>query len=235
MGAQSFARTGLGNVAGDIFGDFEEWIDGVWQALSKDGSARATEGDDLKIEMSVERPALLGEESMTLATVQQHFQLADSSIGPEKRQMELMLPEGMTYTAGDYLVVLPTNHRHNVQRVLSRFDVPSDALIKLSGTRKTFLPHDAPEYAFSLLASYVELGTPVSRRQITILAEATTEGKQKEEIQGLFDESVFGKEVVAKRTTILDLLERFPACQLPLAAYIDMLQPMKPRQYSISS
>jgi cytochrome P450/NADPH-cytochrome P450 reductase len=34
---------------------------------------------------------------------------------------------------------------------------------------------------------------------------------------------------------MLDLLEAFPACDLPFAEYLDMLPPLRPRYYSISS
>jgi sulfite reductase alpha subunit-like flavoprotein len=82
---------------------------------------------------------MLGEKDMTLGTVRQHFQVADTSVGPRKMIMDVELPGDVSYQAGDYLVVLPTNHRHNVRRVLQRFDMPVDALVKLSGTKKSFL------------------------------------------------------------------------------------------------
>jgi len=46
---------------------------------------------------------------------------------------------------------------------------------------------------------------------------------------------VYESAVLSKRASIIDLLEQFPACTLSFAAYLDMLQPMKPRQYSIAS
>jgi cytochrome P450/NADPH-cytochrome P450 reductase len=91
------------------------------------------------VKVTVDRPEMLGEKEMTLGTVRQHFQVADTSVGPRKMMMDVELPGDVTYQAGDYLVVLPTNHRHNVRRVLQRFDMPVDALVKLSGTKKSFL------------------------------------------------------------------------------------------------
>ena len=35
--------------------------------------------------------------------------------------------------------------------------------------------------------------------------------------------------------SVLDLLEEFPACALPFEVYLDMLPPLRPRYYSISS
>ena len=45
----------------------------------------------------------------------------------------------------------------------------------------------------------------------------------------------YRQQVFAPNRSILDLLERFPACELPFEAYLDMLPPLRPRYYSISS
>lgn len=45
----------------------------------------------------------------------------------------------------------------------------------------------------------------------------------------------YKSEVLAKRKSVLELLEEFPACELPFAAYLEMLSPLRPRYYSISS
>jgi cytochrome P450/NADPH-cytochrome P450 reductase len=57
---------------------------------------------------------------------------------------------------------------------------------------------------------------------------------QKAELERLAG-TVYESAVLSKRASIIDLLEQFPACNLSFAAYLDMLQPMKPRQYSIAS
>jgi cytochrome P450/NADPH-cytochrome P450 reductase len=41
--------------------------------------------------------------------------------------------------------------------------------------------------------------------------------------------------VLQKRKSVLDLLEEFPACQLPFAVFLEMLSPLSLRYYSISS
>jgi len=40
---------------------------------------------------------------------------------------------------------------------------------------------------------------------------------------------------LTKRKSVLDLLEEHPACELPFAAFLEMLPLMTPRYYSISS
>ena len=80
----------------------------------------------------------------------------------------------------------------------------------------------------------MEIGTPISRKQVKLLAAQTTDGTQKTELERLGG-TVYESAVLSKRAAIIDLLEQFPACNLSFAAYLDMLQPMKPRQYSIAS
>ena len=49
------------------------------------------------------------------------------------------------------------------------------------------------------------------------------------------DSRALPRAVLAPNRSLLDLLEAFPACALPFAEYLDMLPPLRPRYYSISS
>jgi cytochrome P450/NADPH-cytochrome P450 reductase len=48
-------------------------------------------------------------------------------------------------------------------------------------------------------------------------------------------EKNYDKEILAKKRSVLDILEEFPSAALPLGDYLTMLPPMRIRQYSISS
>ena len=138
-----------GNVAKDILGAFDEYDEHLWQAIADAGGKKSgSASESLQLEMTVDGPELLGEEEMTLATVRQHKRLADTSVGPEKRLMEVQLPEDRVYQAGDYLVVLLTNHQDDFKRIPKGFSVPLDALIKLSCTTNNFLPQQHAEYSY---------------------------------------------------------------------------------------
>lgn len=49
------------------------------------------------------------------------------------------------------------------------------------------------------------------------------------------DEARYKEAVLAPRKSVVDLLDEFPACQLPFDIYLEMLAPLRPRYYSISS
>jgi cytochrome P450 / NADPH-cytochrome P450 reductase len=45
----------------------------------------------------------------------------------------------------------------------------------------------------------------------------------------------YREQVYEPNRSVLDLLEQFPACRVPFEVYLDMLPPLRPRYYSISS
>ena len=120
--------------------------------------------------------------------------------------------------------------------------VARDAHLRLTAAagRKTFLPVDEVVSVERLLSDYVELQDVATRKQIGVLVAATRCPFTQKSL-GAFvgsDEPVaahYKAEVLGKRKSLLDLLEEFPAVELPFAAYLEMLSPLTPRYYSISS
>jgi cytochrome P450/NADPH-cytochrome P450 reductase len=154
------------------------------------------------------------------------------------RHLELALPEGVTYKAGDHLGVIPHNGETLVQRVAARFGFDREVFIRLRRTtnRKTFLPVDQTVSVYRLLGDYVELQDVATRSQIQTLLAYTECPPERLQLAGLAeDEARYKEQVLAKRKSLLDLLEEFPACALPFEVYLEQLAPLRPRYYSISS
>ncbi|MDQ3011668.1 MAG: cytochrome P450, partial [Acidobacteriota bacterium] len=158
------------------------------------------------------------------------------------RHIELELPEGVAYRAGDHLGVIPQNGEATVRRVAERFGFARDAYVRLRRTtnRKTFLPTDQPVAVYRLLRDYVELQDVVTRSQIQTLAgftECPPEKIKLAEMAGDDDASSarYKEDVLGKRKSVIDLLEEFPACTLPFEVYLETLPALRPRYYSISS
>ena len=66
------------------------------------------------------------------------------------------------------------------------------------------------------------------------------EGRARDELAGLAgtdDEAKarYREKIAVPRRTLLDLLEAHPECELPFAEFLDLLPPLRPRYYSISS
>lgn len=87
--------------------------------------------------------------------------------------------------------------------------------------------------AYELIGTRVELATPASQRQVATLAAKlpTSEGLK----TLASDACAYRSDILEKRVSVLDLVEEYPSCDLSFAEYLAMLQPLAPRQYSISS
>lgn len=172
---------------------------------------------------------------MVYGTVRENIQIADDSVGPPKKHIEIELPEGMTYRTGDYLTILAHNHPDIIRRVQLRFGLKPEDKVAIAGTRKAYLSTSIPIAVIELLGTRVELNTPITQRQLAKLAAATRDAKEKESLERLAQDEVYNKEVLPKRFSVIDILEDHPSCEITFGAYLDMLKGMAMRQYSISS
>lgn len=238
-GAQRVHARGEANARGDFFGDFAAWSEGLWPALAEasgaEGAGQEPQVTGLRVEIAEPvRASLLRAEDFALATVTQNLELTGAGPGEGgKHHIEVRLPAGQRYRAGDYLAVLPRNPAAVVERALARFGLAHDAALHVTGHAPQ-LPAEALP-AGELLASYVELSLPAGRRQIEQLAEACPCPPERDALLRLTQPGSYEEEVLAPRRSLLDLLERFASVQLPFEAFLGMLAPLSPRRYSISS
>jgi cytochrome P450/NADPH-cytochrome P450 reductase len=102
------------------------------------------------------------------------------------------------------------------------------------------LPVGEPIAIGRLLADRVELQQVATRSHIQILAEHTRCPVTKPKLIALSGEDAaaaerYRIEVLEPRKSIFDLLEEYRACELPFGVFLEMLPPLAPRYYSISS
>ena len=71
--------------------------------------------------------------------------------GSIKKHIEIQLPTGMTYKAGDYLAILPFNPKKTVARVFRRFQLSWDSALKIHSEGPTTLPTDSTVSAADVL------------------------------------------------------------------------------------
>ncbi|KAI1424799.1 bifunctional P-450:NADPH-P450 reductase [Xylaria sp. FL1777] len=237
-GAARIADLGLSDTGStDTFTDFETWEDNIlWPALHRKYGTRDAKGDALQsaglsVEITSPRTSTLRQDVMEGLVVSTHKLTAEGE--PVKKHIEIALPSGQTYRSGDYLAVLPINPKGIVQRVMRRFQLPWDAHITIGGAANTPLPTSTSMPAQSVFSAYVELAQPATKRNILSLAETAKDDADKDALKKYANQDY--PEVLDKRISVLDLLEKFPAIELPLGLFLAMLPPMRVRQYSISS
>src|SRR5262249_36550311 len=125
-GATRVKPRGETDAGGDFFGAFEEWYAGLWadlgKALGKETAEPTSVGLDVEV-VHCGRERTLRLTDLALGRILQNRELVDlsSPLARSKRHIEITLPEGTSYRAGDYLAVLPRNPHQDVERVLRRF------------------------------------------------------------------------------------------------------------------
>jgi cytochrome P450/NADPH-cytochrome P450 reductase len=247
-GAERLFERGEGDAQEDLDGQFRAWRIALWQSVAKDlgvpfdAKAETDTRPRYAIEL-VDGPqanplaAVHGASAMRIV-VNRELQTGDER---STRHVELALPPGTAYGIGDHLGVVAENPPAVVARVLRRFGFADDTYVRLRAVSplSSTLPVDTPVALGRLLAHHVELQHTATRKQIATLAEHTQCPNTKPRLLALAaddDETgAYRTEVKRKRRTVLELLEEYPACELPFEAYLDMLPQMTPRYYSISS
>jgi cytochrome P450 / NADPH-cytochrome P450 reductase len=149
--------------AGDIFCEFDTWQEDVfWPALGGSREQPEDEDDvDIEVDTTLRKTTLRQDvrEAIVISN-----EVLTSPGEREKRHIELKLPTGMTYKAGDYLAVLPVNNTKTIHRALKRFGLPWDAMLNIKAGVGTTLPTGRPVSAMDCLGAYVELTQPATRK-----------------------------------------------------------------------
>jgi cytochrome P450/NADPH-cytochrome P450 reductase len=245
-GAKMFLPRGEADARGDFFGDFEAWYAPFWDELGKAmgiAAGGAVESGPLYGVELVPSAAgdLIAQKSLALATITENRELVDvtSRFGRSKRHIGFALPEGLSYAAGDYLVVLPENDPALIERAAKRFGLRADAALVLTsrrGASAASLPTGKPVSVQELLGRYVELAAPATRKDIEKLAAANVCPPHRAHLDSLVaDTDKYRAEILDKRVSVLDLLDQYMSCETSFAAFLEMLPAMRVRQYSISS
>ncbi|HVG33798.1 MAG TPA: cytochrome P450 [Pyrinomonadaceae bacterium] len=252
LGARRFYLHGEGDARDDFEGQFQSWYQPLRSLVATELKLKfEIDGKHepfYKLEIVTAEKASpfvdsFAAQPMRVAVNRELHRKEGAYASPRStRHIELELPEGITYAAGDHLGVIPHNSEALVRRVAARFGFERDAFIRLRKmvSRKTFLPTDETISAYRLLTDYVELQETATRTQIGTLIEYTECPPEKIKLAawtGTDERSAarYREEVFERRVSLIDLLEEFPACELPFEVYLEMLSPLRPRYYSISS
>lgn len=254
-GAQRLLERGEGDASDDFDGQFQAWYQPFWHQLAEVLEI------DLGESVHSEQPALFEVEILTgerpvnpfvasygavaLRVLENRELHTKDGLNPSERStrhIALALPEGMSYRAGDHLGVIARNSPAQVQRVAAHFGFDQETRVRLHKRdgRKTNLPVEKPVLVFDLLSDFVELQEVASRSQIKAMVEYTECPPDKKKLQALSGDTedsaaLYRSEVLAKRKSLIDLLEEFRACTMPFHVYLELLSPLRPRYYSISS
>ncbi|AVH57637.1 MULTISPECIES: bifunctional cytochrome P450/NADPH--P450 reductase [Streptomyces] len=255
-GATPVIERGIADAAGDFDGMASRWMDTLWATLAEEYAADTSEasGPRYQVQLLTEadvRPAIVSEQAYPLTVVANEELVADATglwdfqiepPRPSAKSITIELPEGVTYDTGNHLAVFAKNEPALVDRALTRLGVERDQVLRLDQPAggRTHLPVGTAVTAGLLLTEFLELQDVATRAQVRILAEHTQCPWTRPQLQAYTAdteeaEKRYQEEILNKRVSVLGLLERFSAVELPLAVFLEMTGPIRPRFYSISS
>lgn len=252
-GATSLLERGAADASGDFAGTVDRWTCDLWTTLLERYGA-AVEAEVAEPVADQERGlyeledatdsvigGLAARHGVQPMEVLDAYELVDMNdgLGRSKRFLRLRLPDGVTYRTGDHLAVLPGNPDTLVQRVADRFGLDLDRTVRLRARRRSrgALPVDRPLTVRRLLTDFVELQDAATQEQVAVLAEYTAcppEKRPLAELAAVAPEA-FSEQVTVAGLSVLDLLERYRACELPFERFLELQPVLRPRHYSISS
>ncbi|MCC9021992.1 bifunctional cytochrome P450/NADPH--P450 reductase [Bacillus nakamurai] len=243
-GAERFSPRGEGDVSGDFEGQLDEWKRSMWEDAIKTFGLKLNENAEKeRSTLSLQFVSGLGGSPLArsyeavYAVVAENRELQAANSGRSTRHIEITLPKEAAYQEGDHLGVLPVNSREQISRILRRFGLNGNdqVLLTASGQSAAHLPLDRPVSLHDLLSYSIEIQEAATRAQIRELAAYTVCPPHKRELEDLLEEGVYQEQILKSRISMLDLLEKYEACELPFERFLELLRPLKPRYYSISS
>jgi cytochrome P450/NADPH-cytochrome P450 reductase len=160
------------------------------------------------------------------------------------RHLELVLPAGVTYTAGDHLGVCPKNDEERVERLAKRLGAALEGLFMVPKTLNVrTVPKGAVLQVRNVLTSLVDIAGRPTLPLVELLLEKSTDPDERprlEEIKAVLETpggpaSPLREAIDAGAYDVLSLLEEFPSCRLNIFELLQVAQPLRPRYYSPSS
>ncbi|MEM7219032.1 MAG: cytochrome P450 [Pseudomonadota bacterium] len=245
LGATRFTQRAEADAREGIDGTFHDWQDALWPELGTalDLQIDLSEAADTPPLYSVEvaqsinaNPVAMRAGTSTVTVVaNRELQSGDDR---STRHIEFELPEGMTYEPGDHLCVVGRNGESTIRRAMTRFGFDDNSYIRVDvhGGRRSPFPSGSTFSVRRLAEVFGELQAVASTHDVETLLKHTQCPDTRRKLEAILaDQKLFRDSVFLKRKSVLDLLEEFPACELPFEIYMEMVPWMTPRYYSISS
>ncbi|WP_298335106.1 cytochrome P450 [uncultured Erythrobacter sp.] len=253
LGAKRIVASEELDARADVDTQFHTWLDALIPQLGEhfeldlepEAGANAEPLYTVELTASITGNAVADRVGTRNVTLVRSRELKDitKDDGRSTRHIEVELPNGMEYEPGDHLCVVPVNDSTVVERLLNRFGLDRDSYVRIesrSEMRGPF-PSGSTFSVLHLAKTAGELQAVATRKDIATLAHFVECPNSKVAIEALAappaedGRDLYAKEVLEKRKSVLDILEDYPACDLPLALFLEMIPFLSPRYYSISS
>lgn len=255
LGGSALMELGTADADGDYEAAVESWTTAFWEAVDRTfgGTAEAapseTQGEAAAVRVEVvnfagtalgaaPRAGTLLDDGAFVSRVRVNRDLLAPGAEGSTRHLEIALPPGVTYTAGDHLAVFPSNPPALVAAAAARCGLALEARVLLTpvhpeAASDAGLPFGVPISVAELLADHVDLAGPVTRRDLRAWAQAAQCPPDQARIASWLAD--FPTAVADAKPRMEDLLAQVPSVRLDLGTLLTLRPALKPRYYSISS
>jgi cytochrome P450/NADPH-cytochrome P450 reductase len=160
------------------------------------------------------------------------------------RHLEISLPPGVRYQAGDHLGICPRNDADRVERLVRRLGAAPDGLLRIPETMNvSVVPKGVVLQVRNVLTSLVDItGRPTVPLVELLRDKAADPGERARltEIRDVLAEpggpaSALRAAIDAGGLDVAGLLDEFASCDLNIFEFLRVAQQLRPRYYSTSS
>ncbi|HZU11899.1 MAG TPA: cytochrome P450 [Chloroflexota bacterium] len=271
LGATPLASFAFGDVGSPTWEDTHTvWNDRVWPQLIELSGAQPSDAAAARLaaEKAAEE-ALTATDSNTAMTLSLDGQIVAPTIltnavgiiasevralvcrelqAPESpsrtRHLEVSLPPGFTYTAGDHLGVCPKNDEEVVERLAQHLGAALDGVFSVPRSMKVrAVPKGVPLQVRNVLTCLVDITSMPTVPFVDLLLSKALEPDERqklEEIKSILmnpdgSDSTLRTAIRAGGYNVLHLLDEFQSCTINIFDFLQVAQPLRPRYYSTSS
>ncbi|MEU6576745.1 cytochrome P450 [Streptomyces sp. NPDC046805] len=237
LGATRLTERAAADASGDLTGTVRDFTARMRTALLEQYGDPDATAAPAEPSTAYEVRALTGGPLDTLAerhelvpmTVTEAYDLTAPGYPRVKRFLRLALPDGVGYRTADHITVMPGNAPELVERTAAAFGVDLDTVldIRAARPRRDGIAVDRPLTVRQLFTHHLELHGRPTAHQLAALADANPCPPEKVALAALTDDP----------RTLVEVVEDHPALcgALDWPLLLDLLNPLRPRTYSISS
>lgn len=244
-GAKRLVPMGQADTEGDFDGQVGAFLSQLWAALGAQGGEAKASGLSLTVvDTRDARAAVLPDQAVPMEIVSNVelvrpadglFDTARKRPRESTRLIRIRLPNGTSYQTGDHVAIYAKNPKYQVDMAIERLDVPGAMQLVLSGSSGRFrhLPLGRTVTVRQLLTDFVEIQDPLPRRALEAARSLTRCPHTGAELDRLLGDG--WPEIAESRLSLLGLLIKFPAIEMPLDQFVEFSAAIAPRFYSIAS
>jgi len=271
LGATTISNFGFGDVGSPTWEDVHgSWQDRTWPALIELAGAQPSEAAAARIEAERAAEEKLTETDSNTAmelsldgqiiapriltnavglsthpvTAEVCRELQADASPTKTRHLEVTLPEGFAYTAGDHLGVCPQNDEQAVTRLAALLGAAPDGVFAVPRSMNVrAVPKGVALQVRNVLSCLVDISSKPAVPLVDLLLEKVTEPDERsrlEEIKRVLmapegADSPLRRALNEGGYSPLWLLEQFPEAGLNIFEFLQVAQPLRPRYYSTCS